>query len=180
MPRCSVTSSNRTGPAASSASAPSTPRRQPTNAAPQSTASSSRPAARGRAEESILRVLSRHEEGIVLSWPIYLLASTLSEGKRTNHLCRGSGVRRQTGCHLTPTLTSPRTPASAARTPDEDAAIKGAEGEEAVQQLQRHRVEDLDVRPRAWAGAGDDVGDAVAVEVARRHAHAAGEAGEGV
>src|SRR5690606_21664342 len=38
-------------------------------------------------------------------------------------------------------------------------------------------VEDPDVRAAAEAGAGDDIGHAIAGEIAGGHAHAAGEAG---
>src|SRR5262249_43444137 len=51
----------------------------------------------------------------------------------------------------------------------------GAVGKELVQQRPVGAVEDLDVRPAAAARRGDDVGGAVAVHVADRHADPAAE-----
>ncbi len=65
---------------------------------------------------------------------------------------------------------------------DADAAAEAAAvGEEVRQQVGRIRAaEDPHVRAAAGAGAGDDVGPAIAVEVARRHVDAAGEAAVGL
>src|SRR5262249_22305724 len=58
--------------------------------------------------------------------------------------------------------------------------VAGVEGEEAGQRVAGGAVECLDVPARcAGAGADDDIGLAVVVEVPRRHAHPAVEAGEG-
>src|SRR5205807_2416249 len=48
-------------------------------------------------------------------------------------------------------------------------------GEEAHEERTVGAAEDLDVRASPGPGAGDDVGDAVAVDVADGHPHAAGE-----
>src|SRR5262249_61086199 len=59
---------------------------------------------------------------------------------------------------------------------DVDAAGEaGVVGEETLQQRAVLAAEDLDVRRDARPGAGDDVGGAVAVDVAGGHEHAAGE-----
>src|SRR5204862_6308688 len=50
-------------------------------------------------------------------------------------------------------------------------------GEETRQQRKVLAAEDLDVRAAAGAGPGDDVGEAVAVDVAHGHVDAAAEAG---
>src|SRR5205823_8042670 len=55
----------------------------------------------------------------------------------------------------------------------------GPEGEEAADLRVGGAVEDLDVGEGAGVGADDDVGHAVAVNVAGRHEDAAAEAGEG-
>src|SRR5207249_2820702 len=49
--------------------------------------------------------------------------------------------------------------------------------EERLDLLAGHAIEDLDVRPAAGARPGDDVGQAVAGDVAGRHGDAAAEAG---
>src|SRR5262245_41044878 len=60
---------------------------------------------------------------------------------------------------------------------DTDAAREvGTIGHEPAEQTQVRTAEDLDVRPAARAGAGNDVRLAVAVHVAGRHEHTAAEA----
>src|SRR5207249_8993501 len=61
--------------------------------------------------------------------------------------------------------------------PDEDAAEEvGVEREGASQGRNVGAAERLQVRPAVWPGAGENVGPAVAVDVAGGHVHAAGEA----
>jgi hypothetical protein len=62
---------------------------------------------------------------------------------------------------------------------DKDPTAKRPEGEETVQHVERHSVEDLDVGPGTGAGAHDEIGVAVAVDVADRHGHTAGVAAVG-
>src|SRR5262249_51835146 len=60
----------------------------------------------------------------------------------------------------------------------ERAAGEGCrQGEEVANQLKRLALEDADLRAAAGAGGADDVGHAVAVDVAHGHARAAGEGG---
>src|SRR5438034_1114030 len=54
---------------------------------------------------------------------------------------------------------------------------RGAVGIEVVQKRSAGATEDLDLRPAAVAGGGDDVGFAVAVDVPGRHEHAPRESG---
>src|SRR5207248_326579 len=61
----------------------------------------------------------------------------------------------------------------------EDAAGEAGVGEEAGPLRPGGAVEDLDVGPGAGPRPRDDVGPAVAIDIARRHAHPAGEAGVG-
>src|SRR5438105_1051103 len=76
--------------------------------------------------------------------------------------------------HPTGRAGPPRTPGSA----DVDAAgERRVEGEETLQGGVVGAAELLHVRAAAGAGPGDDLGLAVAVHVAGRHAHAAGEVG---
>src|SRR5207237_1129106 len=93
-------------------------------------------------------------------------------GRPGEHLHLGAAARAGAGDDVRPAVAVD----VAGR--DEDAAGEGrGVGVEAPHDVRRvARGERLDVRPAAGAGPGDDVVHAVAVDVGRGDAHAAGEA----